>query len=144
MDFKFESKRKAGNSGPHDEPDFPAVKISTYKEQNRRGSTNVVRLRFAFTEKAVRLARWIKGDNLEVGGDSQNMMLAFKRSPSGYKIVGKQFSDKSKDRPSVQVTADASGAVAVISSLCLGMWIPLHESGLLLVTQTVSEALGEK
>jgi len=140
MNFQFESKRKSGNCGTKEEPDFAAVKVSVYKEKNRRASSNVVRLRFAFTEKAVRLARWIKGDSLEVGGDAQNMMLAFKRSPSGYRIIGKQFTEKTKDRPSIQVTVDSDSAVSLIASLCLGVWIPLHESGLLLVTSAISES----
>lgn len=137
MDFVFEGRRKSGNStGPIAEPDFSAVRVSTYKDEDSL-SRNVIRLRFTFTSKAVLLARWIKDDRLEVGGDGKNMLLAFKRSPSGYRIVGKGFTDSvkkpAKDRPSIQVTVNADSPVAVISSLVMGEWIPLKESGVLLI-----------
>ena len=143
MEFVFEGRRKSGNStGPVAEPDFAAVRVSAYKDADA-SKRNVVRLRFTFTSKAVLLARWIKDDRLEVGADSKNMLLAFKRSASGYRIVGKGFTDlankPAKDRPSVQVTVNADSPVAVISSLIMGEWTPLKENGVLLIA-SISES----
>jgi hypothetical protein len=134
MNFVFEKKRSTGNCGTttHD-PDYAAVWISTYKEKGKSNGT--IRLRFAFSLQTIAYARWIKGDRLSVGGDTDNMLLAFKRDPEGYKITGKHFSDTSNDRTSIQVTVSENSAVNVLSQLCCGKWIRLKENGVLLVTE---------
>ena len=66
MNFVFESKRHSGCGGKHsDEPDYPAVKISSYIDKNKAAGTK--RYRFAFTQKTVTYARWING-TLTCGG----------------------------------------------------------------------------
>ena len=138
MNFVFESKRHSGCGGKQsDEPDYPAVKISSYIDKNKAAGTK--RFRFAFTQKTVAYARWIKGDRLTCGADSEHMLLAFKRDPTGYKIVGKQFSESAKDRPSIQITVDDASAVSIIADMCLGKWIRLSESGVLLVTERIDK-----
>ena len=141
MSFVFETRRHKGSSGPSVEPDYPAVKVSSYIDKTK--SSHMIRFRFTFNAKLVSSSRWIKDDRIEVGGDPENLMLAFKRSATGYRIVGKGFTDNAKDRPSVQVSVDQKSPVSIISSLCLDRWIPLHESGVLFVTPSISDFIAK-
>ena len=136
MNFVFETRRHSGQKGPAVEPDKPAVKITTYVDKTK--TSNMIRLRFTFTAKMISTARWIKDDRLEVGGDPDSLVIAFKRSPTGYKIVGKGFTDNAKDRPSIQVSVELKSPVALIASMKLNEWIPLSESGVLFVTSPMS------
>jgi hypothetical protein len=142
MNFVYEYKKHHGQGGNRGgEPDYPAMRCSFYRSAS---SQHTFRIRFAFNASAIKDARWISGDQIAVGVDVSCGVICFKRQPQqGYKITGAGFNTNSermkKEMPNFQMTTEENGHIATILAGHEKEWIRLHESGVLMVTASLTE-----
>lgn len=139
MEFVFEGKKKRGYGDRKPDPGFPAVKITKYTDKHPGRSV----FRFVFSEKAIEVARWILGDQLEVGVDTPNGLIALKRSPNtGYKITGRGFSDvnpETNETPGFQFSTGPKSPIAILAMKKQNVWLRLSPVGVLMVTERIQD-----
>lgn len=128
MAFVFQTRRT--NRPPNTAAvEFPAVRVTIHK--GGKGLKGCTRYYYAFNPKAVRLARWVKGDRVLVGADMDKGMMAFKRdNDNGYALA---MGEQRQGNTALQVACEPNSDISRLSQQILGKWIPVKESdGMLL------------
>lgn len=132
MAFIFENKKVSGHAAT-DQPHHAAVRITRHSEGSKAGRS-AVRLYCAFTPEAVKLARWIAGDKIVLGFDTEAKMICFKRDQvNGYTIAGGALGGRGKGNVAFQLSTAEDSELWALMKPKIGQWLTLTDDGPLLV-----------